>query len=79
MLAKSYTRNNFGGNILIRPLCQKKNFYTSKERVLHPFQERRSKYKAWGNVENLLSQTLYEMVITLLTPGNDTGGFLSDG
>ncbi|MGB3655097.1 MAG: hypothetical protein WBA41_28365 [Rivularia sp. (in: cyanobacteria)] len=79
MLAKSYTKIHFGGNILIKPLCQNKNFYTSSERVFHPFQERRSKYKAWGDVENLLKQTLCEMVITLLTPGSDTGGFLFDG
>jgi len=29
-----------------------------------------------GDAENILKQTLYEMVIALLTPGSDTGGFL---
>lgn len=76
MSAKSYTKTHFGGNILIRPLCQNKNFYISSERVLSPFWERRSKYRAGENVENILTQTLYEMVILLFTPSSDTGGFL---
>lgn len=76
MSAKSYTKKYFGGNILIRPPCQNRNFYISSERVFSPFWKIKSKNETMGNVENILKQTLYEMVITLLTPGSDTGGFL---
>lgn len=65
MLAKSYTKMHFGGNIFNTTLCQNNNsFYISSKRVLSPFWEMRSKNRAEGNVENIHKQTLYEMVIT---------------
>ncbi len=76
MSAKSYTKVYFGGNILIQSRYKNRNFYISSERVFSPFLKRRSKYRAMGNVENILKQTLYEMVISLLTSSRDTGGFL---
>ena len=76
MSAKSYTKIIFSGNILIRPPCLNNNFYISSERVFSPFWKIKSKNRTLGNVENILRQTVYEMVITLLTPGSDTGGFL---
>ena len=76
MSAKSYTKVYFGGNILIRPICKNKDLYISSERVSYPFWEKISKYIAKGNVENILKQTLYEMVILHLTLSIATGGFL---
>ncbi len=64
MSAKSYTKVHFGGNIRIVPLFQNKSY--SLERVLYPFARVRSIYRAWGNVENILRQTFYEMVIVIL-------------
>ncbi|AFY59126.1 hypothetical protein Riv7116_6810 [Rivularia sp. PCC 7116] len=66
MLAKSYTKILFGGNIWITPLCQNNNsLYISSKRVLCPFWEMKVKNRALGNIENILKQTFYEMVITL--------------
>ena len=76
MSAKSYTKVYFGVNILIRFHCKNRNFHISRERVFSPFRERRNRNRAMGEAENILKQTLYEMVILHLTPGRDTGGFL---
>ena len=63
MSAKSYTKVYFGVNILIRFHCKNRNFHISRERAYNPFRERRNRNTAMGEAENILKQTLYEMVI----------------
>lgn len=75
MSAKSYTKLSFGVNILIRFHCKNRNLYISSERVFSPFQERRSRNRAMGYVENILKQTLYEMVILPFPPVAILGDF----
>ena len=75
MSAKSYTKVYFGVNILKLPNCKNRNFYISSERVFSPFRERRSRDRAMGCAENILKQTLYEMVILPFPPVAILGDF----
>jgi len=76
MSAKSYTNIRFDGNIRITSLLLKKIYsYFCSGRVLCPFARIFRRYGIWGNVENLLRQTLYELVLVIFTPSCDTRGF----
>ena len=75
MSAKSYTKVYFGVNILIRFHCKNRNFHISRERVISPFRERRNRNTAMGEAENILKQTLYEMVILPFPPVTILGDF----
>jgi len=50
------------------PIFVADGFYARSQKIL-------GIYGIWGNLENILRQTLYELVIALFTPSCDTRGF----